>query len=59
MRKVYFKYLVMKVRGKISYMSFKKRMTISELFLKTILHSYKYFIKTDQIVACKNHNPEG
>jgi len=58
MRKVYFKYLVMKVRGKISYMSFKKRMTISEIFLKTILHSYKHFIKTDQIVTCKSHGHE-
>jgi len=39
MKKTYFKYLLFKIRNKISYIAFKKRYTISELFCKTILMS--------------------
>ena len=34
MRKIYLKYLIMRVRRKISYIAFKKGLTISELFFK-------------------------
>jgi len=34
MRKVYLKYLIMRVRSKISYIAFKKRVTVAELFFK-------------------------
>jgi len=39
-RKVYVKYLMLRIRAKISYMAFAKRMTIVELFFTTILRSY-------------------
>jgi len=35
-RKIYMKYLMMKIRAKISFMALKKRMTITELFFLTI-----------------------
>ena len=38
--KVYFKYLLLKIRAKISFIAFQKRMTISELFVRTILKCY-------------------
>jgi len=40
-RKIYFKFLVLKVRAKISYMAFRKNLTLIELFAKTILKCYK------------------
>lgn len=40
-RKVYMKYLILKVRAKISYMAFIKRMTIIELFATTILKCHQ------------------
>jgi hypothetical protein len=39
-RKVYMKYLILKVRAKISYMAFIKKMTVIELFATTIINSY-------------------
>ena len=39
-KKVYLKYLILKIRAKISYMAFAKRMTIVELFATTILRCY-------------------
>ena len=41
----YLKYLIIKFRQKISYIAFKKKMTIMELFLNAIKKSY------DQLVA--------
>ena len=38
--KVYFKYLLVKVRQKISYMAYMKRMTILELFLDAIIRTH-------------------
>lgn len=35
-RKIYLKYLIMRVRAKISLMAFTKRMTVIELFVSTI-----------------------
>lgn len=43
-RKVYLKYLIMKVRAKISFMAFKRKMTIVELFADTIMKSYRFFV---------------
>lgn len=40
MQKVYFKYLLMKVKQKISYHAFIKKQTINELFLEAIHKSY-------------------
>ena len=39
-RKVYIKYLIMRVRAKISFMALVKRLTIVELFLRAIEKSY-------------------
>lgn len=38
--RVFLKYKIMKIRAKISYMAFEKRMTIAELFLEAILKSF-------------------
>lgn len=35
-RKVYLKYIIMRVRSKISFIAFEKRLTIQELFIMTI-----------------------
>ena len=35
-RKIYLKYLIMRVRAKISFIAFEKRMTIMELLVSTI-----------------------
>lgn len=40
-RKVYLKFLILKVRAKISYMAFQKNMTLIELFANTILKCHK------------------
>ena len=39
-RKVYKKYLIIRIRQKISFMAFEKRMTVFELFIKSILTCY-------------------
>ena len=39
-KKVYLKYLILKIRAKISYIAFVKKMTIVELFASTILKCY-------------------
>ena len=41
--KVYFRFLILRVRAKISFMAFEKRMTIVELFTSTILKCYKTY----------------
>ena len=38
--KVFFKYKILKFRQKISNIAFQKRMTISELILRSILNTY-------------------
>lgn len=48
-RKVYLKYLIMRVRSKISYSAFVQRMTITELIVKTIYDSYKTFVESGAI----------
>jgi len=40
-RKVYSKFIILRVRAKISWMAFRKNMTIIELFAKTILKCHK------------------
>ena len=51
-RKVYMKYLILKVRAKISYMAFVKKMTVIELFATTILNSYET-LKNEGVIACE------
>jgi hypothetical protein len=46
-----FKFLLMGIRTKISYHSFKRRMTINEYILKTILSSYTQLLKSGSIPA--------
>lgn len=48
-RKVYLKYIIMRVRSKISYIAFIKRMTIPELIIKAIQNSHKAFIESGGI----------
>ena len=45
-RKVYLKYLVMKIRAKISFMALEKRMTVVELIIQTIFKSYQEVQRT-------------
>lgn len=40
-RKVYLKYLIMRIRAKISFMALERRMTIVELMITTIFKSYR------------------
>lgn len=42
-RKVYLKYLLMRVRTKISYMAMEQRITITELFVNACLKTYVVF----------------
>ena len=48
-RKAHFKYLVMRVRAKISFMAFLRRMTIVELFAVTIKRCYLELINSGSI----------
>ena len=43
-RKIYFKYLLMRIRAKIGFIAFEKRVTILELFVQTISYSYVHLI---------------
>ena len=52
-RKVYLKFLILKVRAKISYMAFLRNMTVIELFAHTILKSYKEIRKQQLIESGK------
>ena len=58
MRKVYLKYLIMRIRSKISFMAFMKRQTILELFIKAILRSYNHLTMTKQIFPRFHYPPE-
>jgi hypothetical protein len=40
-RRVWLKYLVMRIRAKISYIAFSRRLTIQELFISTITNCYR------------------
>ena len=40
---MYIKYVIMRVRAKISYTALVQRISIVELFIKTIMKSYKLF----------------
>ena len=44
-RKIYIKFIVMRVRAKISYMAMIRRMTVVELFVTAIQKSYKDFLE--------------
>lgn len=47
--KIYFKYMLLKVRAKISFIAFEKRMTIPELFVSTILNCYEHLMSVGAI----------
>lgn len=49
--KVHLKYLILRVRAKISYMAFEKRMTVLELFASTILRCYEDLMRVGAIPA--------
>lgn len=49
LRKIQFRYLVLKVRSKLSFMAFMKKQTVSELLINQILKSYRAFIKVGLI----------
>lgn len=40
-RKIYLKYVLMRIRAKISFMALERRMTVVELLIETILRSYR------------------
>mmetsp|Transcript_31393 Transcript_31393/g.48006 ORF Transcript_31393/g.48006 Transcript_31393/m.48006 type:complete len:142 (-) Transcript_31393:1818-2243(-) len=44
-----FRYTLMKIRAKISYMAFLKRMTIQELFCTAILNSYNELVRLKEV----------
>lgn len=44
-RKVHLKYLILRVRAKISYMAFERRMTVAELIVYTIKKCYIHLMK--------------
>ena len=48
------KYTIMKVRCKISYEAFKRSMTVSELFMQTILYSLGKITLTDSLTKGKS-----
>lgn len=49
-KRVYHKYQVLKVRHKISFSAFEKRMTIPEMLTRQILDTYDLSIKEGRIV---------
>lgn len=50
-RKVYLKYLIIRVRIKISFIALQKRMTILELFVSTIMKTYLHLMRSGHIPA--------
>lgn len=48
-RKVHFKYLIMRVRAKISFMAFERRMTAKELIVYTIKKCFVHLMKAKSI----------
>jgi len=48
-RQTMFKYLLMRVRSKIAYHAFQKRMTINELIISQIYSSYKTLTRSGSI----------
>lgn len=51
MRKVYMKYLLLKVKMKISFSALLKNMTIKELWMTQILNSFKYLRDSGQLLV--------
>lgn len=53
-RKVYLKYLIMKVRAKISFIALEKRMTVIQLLVDTILRCYRHLMNKGAIKRYSN-----
>ena len=49
MKKTALKYSILRIRQKISFMAFMKKMTIQELILQTIVKSHEKFEAEGQI----------
>ena len=49
MRKTYLKFLILKVRAKLSFTAYLKNYTISELFVRQISNSHAELVKSGQI----------
>lgn len=50
MRKIFCKYQILRVRMKISYHALMRNYTITEIFLRQIISSFRYLKDSDQIV---------
>lgn len=57
-RQTMFKYTLMRVRAKIGYHAFQRRMTINEHILTQVLRSYNELTKTNQIPPIAQYSPE-
>lgn len=57
-RKIHLKFIIMRVRAKISYMAFIRRMTVLELFLVTIKDTYKKLVRLNLIKSSMNSKNE-
>ena len=55
-RQTYLKYLIMRVRAKISYMAFAKRQTVVELLVSQCYKSYKVLSETNCIPKTQHHS---
>jgi hypothetical protein len=53
-RTVYLKYLIMRVRMKISYTAFEKRMTVHELMMYSIQKSFRHLMAMGAIPMVAN-----
>lgn len=53
-----FKYTLMRVRAKIGYHAFQRRMTINEHILTQVLRSYNELTKSKQIPPIAEYPPE-
>lgn len=57
-RQTMFKYTLMRIRAKIGYHAFQKRMTVNELILTQVLRSYNELTQTNQIPPIASYTPE-
>ena len=49
MKKIFLKYIILKVRNKISYIAFHKKQTICELFIRAIYASYTILVRVGDL----------
>ena len=56
MRKTYLKYLLLRIRAKLSYMAFIRRQTIVEMIVTQIYKSYKILSEARCIPKTQHHS---